>query len=388
MKITDIEDIASAIVIFGTGNFGDYAFLYCQRKFPEYHLAYCDSDSKRQKETFHDQRILSPQAAAAQYPKALYMVANAFHGDEMTAQLVDLGIEKNRIYRFRKADYYSILTWDELWEINRMYFRRRTGRELNKNSLEGFTDKMQYSKIYLSTELKSRLADKYLVREWVKERIGEEYLIPLLGVYNSFSEIDFAQLPDSFVLKANHGCKMNYIVLDKKNLDMEDVEKTIESWLDYDFSYMCENFELHYSTIKPCIIAEKYIEEFHKESFDYKFFCFNGVVKMIMIVRNIGRGDAARCFYDADFNFIPCDLNDGVHMPPIPFEKPECLEQMIRTAEKLSCGIDQVRVDLYAVDSKIFFGEMTFTSWGGNVNMEPREVDILLGSYWKMGDNS
>lgn len=372
------------IVIFGAGNFGTYAGQYCKKIFPKAEIVFCDNDKNRQSQTLDGCKILSPEEAAKKYPDAMYLIANDFHAQEMEKQLSLNGIGKHQISIFSRQDYCFMLSLDEMWEINQNLYEEITGNPVNKNSLRTFTEKMQYSKIYLSNGEKEKLTDKYQVRQWVEETIGERYLVPLLNVYDTPDEIDFEALPDAFVLKASHGCEMNLIVPDKRQLDRKQAVEQMWRWMNFNFA--AHSFEMHYKNIRPCIVAEEYIKNFEKESFDYKFFCFDGKVRMIMVVKNIHQQGAARCFYDETFHFIPCILKDGVPMAEVPFEKPECLEEMIGIAETLSQGMDQVRVDLYGPEGRIYFGEMTFTSWSGRAKIEPRQVDEWLGGYWNMGE--
>lgn len=376
------DDARVVIIIMGAGGYGAWAHTYCARKFPGKEIYFCDNDENKQGTEFRGCKVLSPEKSVELFSGALYIVANMRHAEEMGRQLTELGLKEEQIFEFRR-EYYLDPVKEDMWEISRAGYYLWTGKWIHKESLETFTEKMQYAKIYLADERKSKLTDKYLVRQYVKEKLGEAYLVPLLGVYQSFDEIDFNLLPNSFVLKTNHGCEMNHIIRNKKQMDVERMREDFRNWLNQDYSKSL--YELHYHDIKPCILAEKFIEAFAEgQTVDYKFFCFEGKVRMIMVVKNIHQGNAARCFYDADYHFIHCELNDGVPMPEIPFEKPECFAQMIKAAEVLSEGIDQVRVDLYASNDKIFFGEMTFTSWSGLVNMQPEEVDRKLGSYWKM----
>lgn len=376
------DDARQAVVIMGAGNYGIWAHIYCRRKFPQKEICFCDNNKEKQGTKFRGCMIYSPQRASELFPEAIYIVANMRHAGEMSRQLFHLGLREEQIFEFYR-DNGAESEIDDMWEFSRAEYYRKTGKWIHKDSLNTFTEKMQYAKVYLADERKSTLTDKYLVRQYVKEKIGDTYLVPLLGKYESFEEIDFDKLPSSFVLKTNHGCDMNYILRDKKQMDIGRMEQDFQDWLSRDYSKSC--CELHYRDIKPCILAEQFIEAFAEgETFDYKFFCFDGKVRMIMVVKNIHQGNAARCFYDAGYHFIPCELNDGVPMPDTPFEKPDCLAEMIKIAEILSEGMDQVRVDLYAPDNKIYFGELTFTSWSGYVNIQPEEVDQKLGSYWKM----
>lgn len=380
-----IKERHNLIVIFGAGKYGKKAFEF-GNNYVHLPVVFCDNDINKQKQTYCGCRVLEPAVAVKLYPDACYLVANQRDYISIREELINMGIRTEYIYVYWYYYYnyqmYANCTKDEMWEYNKQFYKEITGVELDKDKLVSFTDKMQYSKIYLANELKSRLTDKYRVREWVKERIGNKYLIPLLGCYKRIEDIVLDELPDSFVLKANHGCGMNYIVKNKEKIDFEIVESKFENWLMEDYSLA--GFELHYHNIEPCIIAEEYIKEFEEESYDYKFFCFDGKVEVIMIVKNLQTSDAKRCFYDKNFNCIPCELGDGVLMPEQPFEKPDNLDEMIRVAEELARDIDQVRVDLYAPNGKIYFGEMTFTSWNGYVKMQPNDLNIYMGNKWNM----
>ena len=214
------------------------------------------------------------------------------------------------------------------------WFYRRTGEELNLENPQTFNEKIQWLKLYDSTPLKTKLADKYLVRDWVKEKIGEEYLIPLLGVWENFDDIDFDKLPDKFVLKANHGSAWNIIVTDKNSFDKKSAKQKFDKWLHTDYSI--KSFELHYKNIKPLIIAEEYIEADDGDLKDYKF------------------------------NFSPC-------------AKPYNFEKMLKFANIMSKGFPFVRVDFYENDNKLYFGEMTFTSASGTHIFTPDVFNLELG---------
>lgn len=270
---------------------------------------------------------------------------------------------------------------DKLPEIICDWYReRRQGRELNLKNPLTFNEKVQWSKVYDSTPIKTRLADKYLVRDWVEERIGSEYLIPLLGAWDNFDEIDFDSLPDRFVLKCNHGCAYNLIVKDKSKLNMNEARQKITMWMGENFAFKA-GLELHYSGIPHKIIAEEFIENEGSEGgdlYDYKFWCFGGKVKYIQFLSERNTNGLKMAFYDLDWkkqDFVysfPLDTKD---MP-----RPDNLDEMIAVAEKLADGFNFVRVDLYRMDDgKLYFGEMTFTSASGNCNWQPAEMDRVLG---------
>lgn len=257
-------------------------------------------------------------------------------------------------------------------------FQQRMGAHLDLNNLRTFTEKMQWLKVYDATPLKSRLADKYLVRRWVADKIGEQYLIPLLGVWDEFDDIDFDELPDQFVLKCNHGWNMNIIVRDKKSFDVQRAREKINAWLAINYGAQL-GLEVHYSRIKRKIIAEKFLSDGKNlDVNDYKFWCFNGHVKYVQVDRNRSTNHVQK-FYSTDWKSLSFII-DG-HTPDNKIaEKPLRLEEMLNIAEKLSADFNIVRVDLYCLKDKIYFGEMTFTPLNGYVKWLPEGTDEYLGT--------
>lgn len=266
-------------------------------------------------------------------------------------------------------------------EISKQY-KQRIGRDIDWSNIETYTEKMQWSKLYDSSALKSDLTDKYKVRKWVADKIGEEYLIGLLGVWDSFDDIDFSTLPDKFVLKTNHGSGTNEIVRDKNKLDIKNTRRKFKDWLDTDFGY--KSLELHYSAIVPKIIAEEYIESELGELQDYKFLCFDGEPHYCWV--DMGRYTKhTRNVYDLNWELQPWNQETYSHYEK-PIEKPENFEKMIELVRVLSQGFSHVRVDLYNVNGKIYFGEMTFTNGGGFDRIFPAEYDKKLGDLWQIQD--
>lgn len=208
----------------------------------------------------------------------------------------------------------------------------------------------------------ARLADKYLVRDYVAEKCGDSILTKLYGVYDSAADIDFDVLPDQFVVKTNNGCAANFLVRDKATTDLEHIRKKLDFWMH--IRYGDVSIQPHYSLIKPRIIAEQLLIEngdINKSLTDYKFNCFDGYVHSCAAFRDRVQGthDFARMVYDMDWNPHPEWIEPGKqHLGET--ERPRCLEQMIDISQRLSKGFAFVRVDLYNIDDKPFFGEMTF----------------------------
>lgn len=286
----------------------------------------------------------------------------------------------NRLYTLFIYLYHKSLKPKQYPAALKKWFKAQTGQELNLEDPKTFSEKIQWLKLYDSTQEKADLSDKYLVREWVKEKIGEEYLVPLLGAWDSFDEIDFDALPEQFVLKTNHSSSWNIIVKDKSKLDLKDAKSKLNRWMKMDYTYCC-GLQLHYKLIKRKIIAEKYLENTDGLD-DYKFLCFDG--KPYYIWKDVGRFGQQhyRTFYDLQWN-----CQDFAYQYPILDEsdkKPECLEEMVRLAGILCQGFPHVRVDFYEVDGHVYFGEMTFTCCSGIDRFDPIEMDYKMGELIKL----
>ena len=278
--------------------------------------------------------------------------------------------------------YYGRMKESQYPQVLKRKYRRRMRETLNLEHPRKFSEKMQWLKLYDSTPLKTMLADKYLVRQWVADTIGAEYLIPLLGVWSDANDIDFDTLPEKFVLKANHGSKFNIIVRDKSKLNFKKTKKTLNLWLKYNYTFTLGRCELHYKDIKPLIIAEQYIENIDNDLVDHKFFCFHGSPKYYAILQDRAK-NIKSATYDINFIKQPFMLLPGKSFD---FEKPESFEKMLSIAEILCQGFKHVRVDLYDVKGKIYFGEMTFTSGSGFRKIRPIEYDYMLGDLIKISE--
>lgn len=264
----------------------------------------------------------------------------------------------------------------------KLKFRLKMSKKLNLNNPQTFNEKLQWLKINDRKDIYTIMVDKYEVKNYVSKKIGEEYLIPTIGIYNSFEEINFEKLPNQFVIKCTHDSGGLVICRDKTNLDVKKAKKKINKYLKRKYFYI--HREWPYKNVKPRIIIEKYMEdEKDNELRDYKLFCFNGTYKMMFIATNRqGEGDTYFDFFDRDFNHLPF-TNGHPNAPKLP-HKPHNYKKMIELAEKLSANIPQVRVDFYEVNGKIYFGEMTFFHWSGLVPFEPEKWDIKLGDWIKL----
>jgi len=253
---------------------------------------------------------------------------------------------------------------------------------LNLEQPRTFNEKIQWLKLYGDTPLMTMLADKYRARFWVEEKIGPKYLIPLLGAWKSFDEIEFESLPEKFVLKCNHGCGWNAIIRDKDNINKEELKRNFDKWMKLNYAFLKGGFELQYRDISPCIIAEEYLENDAEELFDYKFWCFQGKVEFIMFLSE--RNSHLRMNnYDREWNLLPFTYNYPNSEKQI--EKPDNLDEMISLAEQLAEGFPFVRVDFYRLNNgEIKFGEMTFTPASGICGWSSEEINEKLGNLIKM----
>lgn len=255
------------------------------------------------------------------------------------------------------------------------WYKNYRGRNLNLKNPQTFNEKIQWIKLYDNSPLKTHLTDKYLVREWVKEKIGIEYLVPLFGVWDSFDEINFDILPNKFVLKANHGSGWNIMVADKAKFNKQEAKIKFDKWMHTNFAF-CYGFELHYRDIKPKIIAEEYIEN-DKNLYDYKIMFLNK--KPVFIWVDSERfTNHKKDIFDLNWNLLPFTI--GYKNSDNPPKKPKNLDQMLHLAKKLIPDFACVRVDFYNLNNeRIKFGELTFTSCSGLDRFNPEEFDLYYG---------
>ena len=264
---------------------------------------------------------------------------------------------------------------DELYLKIKYFIKLK--RRLNLKNPERYNEKIQWLKLHDRNPDYTKLVDKYEVKEIIKEILGEEYIIPTLGVYNRFDDIDFDKLPKQFVIKCTHDSGGLVIVEDKKKLDKNKAKEKINRCLKRNYYYGTR--EWPYKNVKPRIIIEKYItDESKKELKDYKFFVFDGKVKLMFIAtdRN-SQNETCFDFYDEKFNHLP--FTNGHPNSLKKLNKPQNFEKMINLAEKIGRNMKHVRVDFYNVNGKILFGEITFYHWSGMKKFEPDEWDYKIG---------
>jgi len=270
-------------------------------------------------------------------------------------------------------------------------YRARVGTKLHLDNPQTFNEKLQWLKLHDRNPLYTTLSDKYAVRQYIKDKIGEKYLIPLLGgPWESFDEINFDALPNQFVLKCTHDSGGVVVCRDKSRFDINAAREKISRCLKR--NYYLIGREWPYKNVPPRIIAEQYMTddgdipesdgpERITDLKDYKFFSFNGTVKVMYVASNRASTteETNYDFFDMDFQHLPfTSVHPNAAVPP---KKPATFDEMRELAERLSQGFPHVRVDFYEIDGKVYFGEMTFYHGSGTEPFEPDEWDTILGSW-------
>ena len=259
----------------------------------------------------------------------------------------------------------------------RLRYRMHTHKKLNLRNPKRFNEKLQWLKLYNRNPKHTMMVDKYLVREYIKNTIGEEYLIPLLGVWDDVDDIDFDALPDQFVIKCNHNSGEGmYICHDKSQMDVDKVKRDLKRGLEQDY-YLCDR-EWPYKNVPRKIVAEKYLDDGTNRGInDYKVFNFNGEPYLIQV--DFDRFiEHKKNLYTLDWELCDFSFNYPSH-PEIEIPKPEGLEKMLELSRKLSQDEPYMRTDFYCVNGKLYFGELTFFPASGYGVFNPDQVDFVLG---------
>lgn len=288
---------------------------------------------------------------------------------------------------FKNPMYYIIigfgkilpdrLKYDELYL--KILYKNRLRKKLNLESPKTYNEKIQWLKLYNRKKEYISMVDKYQVKEYVANKLGKEYIIPTIGVWDNFDDINFEDLPNQFVLKCTHDSGGIVICKDKNKLNIKSIRKKINHSLKR--RYYKNTREWPYKGVKPRIIAEPYmVDENEKELKDYKFFTFNGKVKAMFIATD-RNAETETCFdfFDENFNHLP--FENGHPNAKKKICKPKNFEYMIKLAEELSKDLIHARIDFYNINGKIYFGEITFFHWSGLKKFVPEEWDYKFGEW-------
>jgi hypothetical protein len=329
----------------------------------------------------------------------------------------------NKLNRYIKDPYWSLgsdlIKSHPNWMSDKFYictlWRMVMGYKLNLKNPQTFNEKLQWLKLYDHNPLYTTLVDKLRVKDWVAEKIGAQYVIPTLAVYNSVDEIDLDKLPEQFVLKCNHDSGSVFLCKDKSTFNLIDAKKKLEDALKRNFYY--EAREWPYKNVKPCIFAEAYMEDIKtndlpdyvdnsegysqvyiknnqvihiheltpptkkaKDLITYKFLCFGGEPKILYVT--VKNDSIWENYYDMNFNILSINRKYPKNVSPI--VKPRTFEKMKEIARILSFGFSHIRIDLYEINEKVFFSEYTFYDWGGFIDFENVECNKKLGDLIKI----
>ena len=291
-------------------------------------------------------------------------------------------------YRFIVSAHRGYLRTMPAQQFLKKMYHFRTGKDLNLENPVTYTEKLQWLKLYDHRPEYTTMVDKYAAKQYVAEKIGEEYIIPLLGVWDRAEDIDFDTLPDRFVLKTTHDSGGIVVCKDKNTLDKAAAKELLEAHLKS--NHWIKWREWAYKNVKPQIIAEAYMADADSVSSDgeeqltdYKFFCFHGEPKMMFIATDrLSKTEVKFDFFDMEFRHLPFrNQHPNAEQPP---KCPECFEKMKDLARKLSAGIPQVRVDFYNVGGQVYFGEYTIYHWAGLTRFTPDEWDYKIGEMFEL----
>ena len=270
----------------------------------------------------------------------------------------------------------------------KLKYKKRVGKKLNLKEPQSFNEKLQWIKLYDRNPNYSILVDKCEVKKYVADKLGKEFIIQTLGVWDKFDNIDFNALPNQFVLKCTHDSGGLVICRDKSKFDIEKAKKKINNSLKN--NYYWHGREWPYKNVKPRIIAEQYMDDFNPEDegygnglTDYKFFCFNGEPKMLYVSRGLENHATAQIsFYDLECNEMPFKRTDYAGIKG-QLHKPKRLDDMILIAKKLATEIGSAfsRIDLYEINEKIYFSEITFFPCSGFLPFDPPEWNYKIGQW-------
>lgn len=292
-------------------------------------------------------------------------------------------LKENKLKRFIAVSLRGLIKAFSKKKYIELQYKYITHHKLNLSNPVRYTEKLQYLRYYTypKNPLVSKCAGRVGVRDYVKEQGYEDILIPTVGIYDRFEDIDFDNLPDQFAMKCSHGCAMNYICFDKSKIDKKELKKKFNKWLKT--NYGKKTVELHYSPIKPQIIIEKLMLENNELPREYKIHVFNGKAKNLYVVTARGKDIRYTNMY---IDWTPFDGSqfNGWKKSDTPIEKPANFDKMVKISEDLAKNFPFVRVDLYNINGQIYFGEMTFTPAKGTLILDDDKCDFEIGEWLKI----
>lgn len=279
--------------------------------------------------------------------------------------------------------YPRLFSWMDDETCIKFWYKYYFHRDLNLENPQTFNEKLQWLKLNDRNPAYTSMVDKYEAKKYVANVIGDEYIIPTLGVWDKFDDIDFDSLPEQFVLKCTHDSGGLVICSDKSKFDKAAARRKINHSMRRNYYWVGR--EWPYKNVKPRIIAEKYmVDESGYELKDYKLFCFDGFAKAMFIASDRQKEGEETKFDFFDMNFVHLPFTNGHPNSKNVIKRPESFEKMKALAEKLSVGIPHVRVDFYDINGQVYFGELTFAHWSGYVPFDPESWDKQFGEWIKL----
>jgi len=278
------------------------------------------------------------------------------------------------------------LTDEKIKEIATQIFKEKVGYTPDLDNPRSFNEKIFWMKLHDHNPMITKCCDKFAVKEYVTEKLGPGHVIPTILSWENSESIDFAVLPEQYVMKVNWSSGYNIIVKDKSKISEEEIRKKVAHWMHPQQNSYYQTFNWGYKNMKPVVYAEQYMEQMDGQLYDYKFYCCNGKVEFMFIATD--RHEKNRLtydFFDRDFHKLDFYYGNRAHSE-CPLHKPRFYDEMIKSAEVLAEGFPFVRVDFYETENQFYVGEMTFYSGGGILPFDPVEWDYKLGEYIPVPD--
>lgn len=371
------------IIVYGAGDIGRLVIRPYLNKEKEYDLlCFAVSDRKGNRENIYGIPVFEIGQLIEHKEDAAVLIGVSEKFQQEVVDTVERCGFKNIYFpvydRKDYSDYRKTEEYQYKDELSKWYMER-TGQRFDWKSLRTYNEKLQWIKLYDCIEEKRVLSDKYQVRNYVREKIGERYLVPLLGCWDSFEQIQFDVLPAQFVLKCTHGPGWSWIVKDKTQLDMQQIKQQFESWMLLDYAYI-SGFGMGYKNLVPKIIAEEKIEGVNNEELgEYGVYVFDGRARIVQV--DIQRSaNRRRNLYSRDWEYLQYGIGYPT-APDIRMDKPEYLEGLIELSEKLCSGFRHVRVDFYSDGRKIYFNKMVFVPGNGVEEFTSKKFAMQMGSW-------
>lgn len=294
--------------------------------------------------------------------------------------MLNPNLKENKLKRAIVSPFRNIVKAISPTFYVKYQYKYITHHKLNLKNPIRYTEKLQYLRLYVYPKmpLVSKCASRDGIREYLKEKGLEQYLVPIYGIFDHFEDIDFNKLPNQFVMKCTHACAFNEIVLDKSKINIDELRKKFNKWLKTDYGK--KTVERHYSNIKPRIIIEKYIGELDNLPREYKIHVFNGKARSLYVVTGRKKDIRYNNYY---IDWTPFDGSqfNGWKKTDYPLEKPNNFDEMVNLAETLAKEFPFVRVDLYNINGKIYLSEMTFTPAKGTLILDDDQCDFEMGKW-------